>query len=128
MEPHTLRALCTELSRMRIRPGTGNLCVGTYSEYLCVMEEKKRLGRRGGGGVSRGLFSSFNFYSMHNTPKPWRWVSEPCGGGYGVFFFSVKGRGGGRCFVFLCVFPSSVLSAWESGSGEMLKGSSRYRR
>lgn len=57
MEPHILRVLCTELGRMRIRPGTGNLCVGTYSEYLCVMGEKKRLGGRSGrgGGIPGAL-------------------------------------------------------------------------
>jgi len=82
----------------------------------------------GGGGVYRGLFSGFNFYSMHNTLKPRRWMGEPCGGG--IWFFFGQGRRGGwrGVFVFLCVFPSSALSAWESGSREMLKGSSRYRR
>lgn len=57
MEPHILRALCTGLGKMRIKPGTGNLCVGTYSEYLCVMGGgKKRLGGVE-GGYTRALLN-----------------------------------------------------------------------
>lgn len=129
MEPHILRALGTGLGKMRIKPGTGNLCVGTYSEYLCVMGgEKKRLGGVEGRGVYRGLFSTFNLHSVYTIPKPLWWVNEPCGGIW--FFFSVKGEMGGlgKMFLFFCVFSHPPLSAWESGSREMLKGSSRYRR
>lgn len=111
MEPHIPRALGTGLGKMRIKPGTGNLCVGTYSEYLCVMGgEKKRLGGVEGRGVYRGLFSTFNLHSVYTIPKPLWWVNEPCGGIW--FFFFGRGRDGGvgeDVFVFLCVFPSSAF-------------------
>jgi len=71
---------------------------------VCNGREKKVGREEWKGGVYRGLFSGFNFYSMHNTLKPRRWMSEPCGGGI-WFFFGQGRRGLGRCFCFFVCFP-----------------------